>query len=409
MHMLLLKLLLLFGGGLFAIVGWRSRVWGLACIAALLPSYVIRFHLFGIPFTFLEFCILLLFFIFLLRDSVGKKFPWWGTSAWTFITVFLVAATIALIVTPRPIAGLGLWKAYILEPLLVFLMMTSVRSEKDVKKILYGLGIASIVVSSIAIGQYLTGWGIPAPWQALPDRRSVSVYGYPNAVGLFLAPIIVGSLGLLLFQRGVFLKIFCTPVVMLGILALRTAKVEGAEIAVLIAGVVLFLWTRWRWVALGCTMLGMIIAFTQASSRALLLFQDVSGDVRLALWQGTLNLLTAHPFVGAGLAGFPQLYDQYRLPSHVELLVYPHNLLFDFWTELGLLGALWVIGMFVWLFSLLWRHRKNATAFSKIFCGVFIAYLIYGMVDVVYFKNDLAVMFWMWIGLTAALVSTRAR
>src|SRR5690606_28340003 len=105
------------------------------------------------------------------------------------------------------------------------------------------------------------------------------------------------------------------------------------------------------------------------------------------------------------------LYDQYRLIKHVELLQYPHNIILNFWVELGLLGLIAMLYLLIAVF------RKSAVAWASAqpgftktaLLGVMITLVImvvHGIVDVPYFKNDLAVQFWVVVAL-AASCSTR--
>src|SRR5258708_7050591 len=56
-------------------------------------------------------------------------------------------------------------------------------------------------------------------------------------------------------------------------------------------------------------------------------FGDTLG-IRYNLWVGTINLLQHHPFFGAGLNGFKELYAaSYRLSLNQEQLQYPHNVI----------------------------------------------------------------------------------
>src|SRR3989344_7476175 len=56
----------------FGIICFRKPRWGLYGIAATLPSYLIRLAVFGIPTTVLELSILIVFFIWLFRNSRWK-------------------------------------------------------------------------------------------------------------------------------------------------------------------------------------------------------------------------------------------------------------------------------------------------------------------------------------------------
>src|SRR3989338_9502332 len=104
------------------------------------------------------------------------------------ITLILLAAVISTFVAPDVTAALGILKAYFVEPLLVFVLVVSLFERDDVSKLFTALGAAALVLSLYAIFQKLTGFGIPEPWDTA--RRVTSVFAYPNALGLFLAPII---------------------------------------------------------------------------------------------------------------------------------------------------------------------------------------------------------------------------
>ncbi|MBI2410721.1 MAG: O-antigen ligase family protein [Candidatus Kerfeldbacteria bacterium] len=405
----------------------KNRVWGVAFVLLLLPSYLIRFSIFGIPFTLLEVMIIVLFFIHIIKSIVlatpfrafipswfdrltmtrwstplsllkdaSNKF-WYGN-----IALLLIASVIGLLVTPDIRAGAGIWKAYIIEPILFFIICTqSIRTRKDVALCLSALGLSATIIAAVAVFQYFTGWHIPAPWHDLPNRRATAFYGYPNAVGLYIAPILTMLIGTLL--SGFFtgrkknLAMVCMIILCFG--ALIVSRSDGAIVAVIAATGCMLLFTKWRWATLTIGTVGLMLALTLPPIRHVLLFQDVSGDVRLALWTGTLHLLRAHPFVGSGLAGFPILYDIYRLPSHIELLEYAHNIFFDFWVQLGLLGLIWIMMILIYSFITIAKTIHAKKPLGLILFGVFISILVYGLVDVPYFKNDLSILFWFWLSL----------
>ena len=54
---------------LFSIITYHNKVYGLAIIIILLPTYLLRFSIFNLPTTLLELMILILFLIFLIKDK----------------------------------------------------------------------------------------------------------------------------------------------------------------------------------------------------------------------------------------------------------------------------------------------------------------------------------------------------
>jgi O-antigen ligase len=412
-----------------AALSWHDRRWGISAVLFLLPSYLIRFSIAGIPFTMLEAMILALFVTFMIRDrkTIGdaaqaffslprqrslRKMPWTAPPV-LLVALILISSIYALMATPVLEEGLGIWKAYIVEPILFFtVFLASIRNRRDLMRAWSALIASAAVIAAIALVQYATGWGIPEPWQAWPGRRATGVYGFPNAVGLFLAPALALVIGLAVHLK----KTLATRTrialwLLAGLLlaALAAARVEGALVAAAAATVVLLLFTRWRWWTLLGSLATLAAALAAAPTRAIILFQDTSGDVRLALWRGTWNLLMAQPLFGAGLGAFPVVYDIYRLPSHVELLQYPHNIFLDFWVELGLLGLAWIVAALLTWLLLAWRAYRRGDTLGAVLLGILASVVVYGLVDVPYFKNDLAVLFWTWLGSAFVLARRPAR
>lgn len=389
-----------------------KRQLALYTVIALLPAYLFRFTIANIPFTLIEVFILILCFVFIVqyffveKQTIRSLLP--NRTITIGISLFFLAAIIALLTTTEFTAGLGIWKAYIIEPVLLYIVyIHTVHTTKDIRATILSLILSASVISIIAVIQYVTGDGIPEPWNAWPDRRAVSLYGFPNAIGLFVAPILSAAISLAIFDTAPRKQrlVFFIPVIIVLTAALIAARVEGAIVAVLAATIMTLLFTQYKKHTVVLSIGGLIALLSYVPTRTILLFQDVSGDVRLALWKGTWNLLKHHPFTGAGLAGFQTLYDTYRLPSHVELLVYPHNIFFNFWTQLGLLGLIWLLATIVVIIKIIYTVHATTILrpFSVMLAAVFTSIIVYGLVDVPYFKNDLSLLFWIWLGILTIL------
>jgi O-antigen ligase len=117
-------------------------------------------------------------------------------------------------------------------------------------------------------------------------------------------------------------------------------------------------------------------------------------------------MLQQHFLFGAGLAGFSQTIGPYWNPTHTDRFIYPHNIVLTFWSETGLLG----LAAFAWImftgFAQSWRGwRARQSEWRPLELGVFlalVAVVVHGLVDVPYFKNDLAFEFWVLLGLAWA-------
>ncbi|MFH0951082.1 MAG: hypothetical protein V1765_01245, partial [bacterium] len=88
--------------------------------------------------------------------------------------------------------------------------------------------------------------------------------------------------------------------------------------------------------------------------------------------------------------------------------LYPHNILLNFWTELGLLGMLLFVWLIVKYLVLTLRQliaKQNDSRYLTLgLLGAMITIIIHGLVDVPYFKNDLAIIFWLLLVLLGIMI-----
>ena len=104
---------------LFGAIAWRDVRHGVYLIAATLPAYLLRFSVGPIPMTFLEAMILVVVAVWVARTrpSLLAIMP----KGWILPTgLLLLAATIGILVAPDRLSALGIWKAFYLEPMMLF-------------------------------------------------------------------------------------------------------------------------------------------------------------------------------------------------------------------------------------------------------------------------------------------------
>lgn len=447
-HPMIASLILLFSL-LFTILALRNFAFTVKLTIFLLPAYLVRFDIFGTPYTMLEVMIWILFLVYLYRLFKAHRLHGWQErlkhpsreflSLRIAILLFFVSASIALIISPNPIIAPDIWRTYFLQPILLFfILVDTFKEKKEVEDILIALGLSVLVIFVFGIGQYFTAWKLN-PIYMIDGKvdRITSIFGFPNAIGLFVAPILALYLGWSydtwntqkakhpsshietrslraegkgslfdsmqsLLLRPSALSIFQGTVFVAGIIALFLAKSEGAIVAIfaatLFTGIVI---KEYRIPALAvCVVVALGLVFSPMS-RALILskitFSGWSEQVRLTMWKETWELIKDHPVAGVGLSGYPIAFVKYHKAWYIEIFQYPHNILFNFWVELGLLGVLafaWLLVEYVGLaFKALKTHRGMAVG---LLAAIF-AILVHGLVDVPYFKSDLAALFWIFM------------
>lgn len=430
---------------LFTILAWKKLDWALLLIIATLPSYLIRFQVINIPTTLLEGMILIAFTVWVFaKDGLKLKglFKKEGRRAYPYhweIIAVLILAWIGIIVAGLKPEAFGIFKAYFIEPILLFiLIINKLRDESDQKKIIYALTLSALAISLLAIYQKITGQFISNPfWANAETRRVVSFFGYPNAVGLFLTPLVMLMTGQLFNTPKLKEKIFFISTIIFSLLAIFFAKSEGAIIGLLVATFVCAILAnkKLRLAAIILATIAIVSIFSVASLRTSVIskitLNDLSGQIRQQQWTETKKMLVAgHFWQGAGLSNYQATVAPYhqegiflknndpnwltkirtseefrkQMWQPTEIYMYPHNIFLNFWSELGLLGALlftWIIAKFLWQSSTLYLKEKNFLALSLF--GAMLIILIHGLVDVPYFKNDLSALFWILIALLGSL------
>lgn len=445
MTSLLIVLSLIF----FATISYLRLDWGIFIILAALPTYLIRFHIGPIPSTLLETMLLILFVVFLIKDR-----PWRNWNRLNFhkkrknypyhweIIMILIFAALAVATSHYSDSALGIFKAYFLEPIMLYIILIRYGKGRE-RQYIWALALGATLISAVAIFQQITGLFIfNASWEAAATRRVTSLFPYPNAVGLYLGPIIFLLSGVLFsypkrtLLKTAFKKIFLILVILVSIAAIFFARSEGAMIGLAAAFIATaFLYSkRGKLLSISAVIAGIIVlsvsggAWHYFQKKATLM--DLSGQIRRQQWKETMMMLRDGRLLsGAGLDGYQKAVapfhqdgifvknddpDWYRKvvwdPAYkkkvwqpVEIYLYPHNIFLNFWTEIGLMGALafsWLIIRFlIEAILLLKKLDRRDRAITLGLIGAMITLLVHGMVDVPYFKNDLAILFWLMIAL----------
>ena len=97
-------------------------------------------------------------------------------------------------------------------------------------------------------------------------------------------------------------------------------------------------------------------------------------EVRLAMWQGTLRLIRDHLWTGVGVGNFALAYVPYRSAVIYQdpgmQVEHPHNEFLNAAAELGPLGLLALLWLFMKVIQLGWRLARRAEARREIVAGV---------------------------------------
>jgi O-antigen ligase len=377
----------------------RVTMWSLAVTAACLPLYVVRWRMGPVPTTLLEVLILVTVAAYVVTLWTEKRLPAARTPYDIPIGLLLIAGLIGIAVAPDRLRAAGIYRSYFIEAVAVFYVAVDmVRTRGDVRTVLAGWGTGSCVM---AIGQIISVTYALAHHQLHLGDAPSFLNTSANAVAMYLEPPLAIALAFTVH-----------PV------ERRQRWIGGSVLGLLLLGLILTL-SRAAYLAAGVLT---AVYLLRLSSRRLrtwslaglvavsLLFLEVpfigarvfgftsSVLLRYSIFTQALRMLSERPLFGAGISGFPIRVAPFR-PATQTVELYPHNIWLTTWSELGLLG---LIAFAVIFFGLLWRGVKALPAANDVWrpllwgcVGALVLYLVHGLFDSPYWKNDLSVEFWL--------------
>ena len=382
-------------------------------MCALAPAYLVRWRYGFYPTTLLETAIVLTVVVFAFETWRGHLALQWRTAFTIPALLFILAGAISVLVAPSRTAGLGLYRAYIIEPIaFAFVLMHAVTTWRRALAVLSGFGVAGIVVG--LANSILVIAALRAHTYDVTQTPPVVIYTTANALALFLGPLIAVAASLFLHGTSRELRICSGVFLLVAVPSMLLSFSRGGYLAMAAVAVGLALSHRRRWLLLAGLVIagGLVSAIPPIFHRISIEFQNVGGTTffgragRLELWSATLKMLSHYPIFGAGLSGFAERIGPYWNANHPERFIDPHNIVLNFWVETGLLGVFVFAWLLVLVFRISWQGwKKSDSDWRPIFLGVLlamVAIVVHGLVDVPYFKNDLSLLFWALAGIAAA-------
>lgn len=410
------------------------------------PFYVFKFSLFELPTNLLMLWVVLVWIIFAGWIISKNKFQEFTQSIKNinnkllfFIGLFFITGIISLLINGFSQAKLGQFIVLFLQPISIFLISKFIFEKNPHTKnfILLTLYFILALSGAYAVLQYFTLIGLPeAFWgNNVEPKRAIAFFTHPNFYALFSAPLLallipdvalnlkssilnlksagwlLGSLGLLLsFSRAGWLGLAVAMSVYLIVVADKKIR------KIVFTGVIV--------------MVIVILSTPNLRYRLLLPFYGEKSTVsRLSLWTTGTKAIKEAPILGLGINGFSNNWAKLNTDPNLDTHNYPHNIFLDAWVETGLLGLISFFGIvsfyiyngfrkqgvilkpnasegeesqsqrsFVATQNLSRGHLRNDA--TRIGVALFlICLLTQGLIDNPYFKNDLAMVFWIILSL----------
>ena len=396
-----------------AVLAWFSRRWALLVLLAGLSAYVIRTNFVSLPTTWLELGIFITLAVWLIKGDwqIFKKIDLKAVWPWLIpLLLWLGASVLGILIADDARLALGVWKGFIIDPLLLCTMVGSVALQEKENK-WWRDCLAALLIGAVAT----TADALLQTW-VMHGARLQSGFDSPNVLAMYLAPIFVGGLlwfysnwqKLAGYQRIIWL-VACL-VTGLGVVLTNSYTAIAAVIIAIfvyiiikaqpkvasIAGILLVLFSLLAPLAEVSFNKSFVVGHTNPT------YGITSGEVRLILWQQAVEFIKQSPILGLGLGQWQPEFtavaaDQGWLSIKnpglaIELhysSLYPHNLWLTTWLAVGILGLLTLM----WLVIKVFRSAVNSVV--AIPAAVLAVQIIHGTLDTPLWKNDLAVLWWL--------------
>jgi O-antigen ligase len=365
-----------------------------------LPSYLWKISFFGLPSNALELLIIACSITWLL--FYAKKTDWqdffekYKAFFWPIGLIFL-GLILSMLINKSYMVSAGSIKAWFVLPVLFsFVAISTIKKER--RAALFGAYYASAsFVAIISLAYFISG-------RLTYDGRLAGIFNSPNYLAMYLAPAIFVGYFLLLtetkikrWQKGILFLLgllvfavyltysYATWLALAVAFALvfvieKKAIFRKAFAAFLIMGTLIFL-------QLGKDKFSNLISFDARSSLA----------SREIIWRSAEKMIREDWLWGIGVGNFQTKYLEYQkyFSPYLEWAVpHPHNLYLAFWLYTGLIGLVGFFWLIILLFRAIFAQQKNPNL-KFMGLGIMLYILLHGLFDTTYFKNDLAVIFWL--------------
>ena len=382
----------------------------------LAPAYVIKFSFLHLPTDILMLWVIFVWIAFLVWLVYKKQFSKYlefrrtiNKKVLIFTGLFFLSGIISLFIKGIDRAKLGQFIVLFLQPISLFFIARYVFSlnPKTKTHLLLTTYFLLAISGLYGIIQYFTLLGLPPAWwgNSVEPKRALSFFVHPNFYALWCAPLLALLIPDLLERvKRIGLRVKW-PIVgwLIGAIGLLLSLSRSGWLGLAAAVLVYLIFAadkKIRKIIFGAIVAIIIIVFAVPNLRwrvILPFYGEKSAVSRISLWRDGLSGVKDAPILGLGLNGFAKDYGYLNTDPNLDTHNFPHNIFLDLWVETGLIGLISLIGLITYYIYTGLKNRRDIFALGVAL--FLIAIIFQGLVDNPYFKNDLALVFWIVLAL----------
>lgn len=337
--------------------------------------------------------------------------------------LFLAGAAVSSVVPRASAVSFLIWCFYILFFLMGFDAAFRGKAESVIWPVLAGVTLSSLV----GIYQHFSGWQPPRSW--LDEKfegeivRVVGTFTNPTFFAEMIGLALPVTLALLLKSRAWKDRIVLSGYAACQGFALILTYSRGAWLGFMVSFAVMAVFYERKLLILGllAAVAALFLAPPVLVERLLSSFtlDDSSNSYRMFIWRGSIALLKANFLRGVGLGAesFVHVYPEYMIIQTPA--PHAHSTYLEMLIELGLLGFTALMWFLVaWASYVFFTILKAEGRWGKrwaeigILSGIFSAiagHMVQGVVEYTWYSPKIAIVYWMWVGLSAGIAALRRR
>lgn len=376
----------------------------------LLPTYLVRIHWGWFSTNLWELLAVVSWIWFIIDQNRRIKDFKASKSLLLLIILLFLSLLVSAFLGSDNQKSFGIVKGWFLFPIAFSALSLFVIGKDNSRKIFDALLLSAFGVALISLGYWIFG-------ERTFDGRLEGIFNSPNYLAMYLAPGILLAVDRLLSfgAEGVVRKkkwekqaIYLIIIVILAVLYLTKAYWAWISLFLSLIFSLAFLprirVKLSRRVALAFLVVGVIfISFQIRSdkfSSIISLDERSSFSSRMIIWNSAGKIIEDNPVFGIGAGNFQEKYLEYQkfFPPYLEWAVpHAHNLFLEFYLSSGLVGLIAFVGLiFIWAIPFLKGGKETRSRSLELFFLAYMAWIVLnGLLDTTYFKNDLAVVFWL--------------
>lgn len=354
--------------------------------------------------------------LFLLRWWKDPDFHVKRTTFHWPIIVYLLCSAASIFVSPDKVYTLTIWFVLVVIYLLTYVLVTqNLENSRQVRLLAYSLGASAAIIVAYGFFQFIFGIDTSEmKWvdgEAFPElsKRVFSTLENPNILAAYLDIVVCVLLGLFgtLSDKRLRIALGIAMVCTLGCIAMTYARGACLTIAVIMAGYGVLKDKRIL-VAVAVLVAGFLLFNPVLFERMSTMFTvvDTSSEMRIAMWESTIQMILDHPLLGIGGGAYSlvyPIYDTYIVDGSVTL-VHAHNIYLNYLAEIGIVGGCAFLVFFLgYTVTALHPQKTMPDEFSKgLMLGLglgLVSVALNGLTDDVLYNVPSSMLLWMICGL----------